>query len=208
MLEPSNWKITQGYGLTPFAKSHPNLYKSFGGIHPGIDFIGDTEIMPFVSGVVTQAGWQDGWGFSVTINDGQYYHLYAHLSKYWVRKGERVSAWETKIGVMGTTGTSFGVHLHYSKYVKTLWIKTYIDPTNDLLFNETNMLIQKHVDKNKKAVEDILNGVTAYGFDKGRQQPYRVTNGAKKYYKTFNELFATEFLFWVESQKADEIPNE
>ena len=47
MLEASNWKITQGYGLTDFAKSHPSYYKSFGGIHPGIDFIGDKEIMPF-----------------------------------------------------------------------------------------------------------------------------------------------------------------
>jgi len=208
MLEASNWKITQGYGLTDFAKSHPSYYKSFGGIHPGIDFIGDRNIMPFVSGTVTQAGWQDGWGFSVTIYDGVYYHIYAHLSKFWVMVGEPVTAWETKIGYMGTTGSSTGIHLHYSKYVKTFWHKTYVDPTNDLLFNETDMLIKRIVDQNKLKLNAWFKGDVAIAFDKGREQPYFIKDSKKTYYRDFNELFLNNFAVWVSSEDSDKIPTK
>lgn len=208
MLQKSNWKITQGYGLTEFAKAHPSYYKSFGGIHPGIDFVGDKEIMPFVTGTVTQAGWQDGWGFSVTIFDGRFYHIYAHLSKYWVRTGDIAIAWETKIGEMGTTGSSTGVHLHYSKYVKVLWQKTYIDPTNDLIFNETDMLIKRIVNDNTKKLSDWQNGNVAIAFDKGREKPYFIKDGHKTYYRDFNELFLNNFATWTTSEDANLIPDK
>jgi len=208
MLESSNWKITQGYGLTEFAKTHPGYYKSFGGIHPGIDFVGDTEIMPFVSGTVTQAGWQEGWGFTVTIYDGRFYHLYAHLAGFFVKRGMPVTAWETKIGNMGSTGISTGVHLHYGKYYKVFWKKIYIDPTDDLIFNEKDMLIKNHVNHNKKNIEDLLNGIKALGFDKGREKPYLIQNGVKQYYRTTEELFASQFCLWVKSSDADKIPNK
>lgn len=42
--------------------------------------------------------------------------LYAHLSRYVVREGERVNAGQV-IGYMGNTGYSFGTHLHWEMFI-------------------------------------------------------------------------------------------
>ena len=84
-------------------------------MHNGVDFAGPrgTAILATADGVVTHAGWQGGFGNTVTIRHAFGIEtLYAHLHSINVRKGQRVSRGD-RIGGMGTTGRSTGVHLHY-----------------------------------------------------------------------------------------------
>ena len=83
--------------------------------HNGVDFAGPrgTAIQTTADGVVTHAGWQGGYGNTVIVRHAFGIEtLYAHLHSINVRKGQRVSRGD-RIGGMGTTGRSTGVHLHY-----------------------------------------------------------------------------------------------
>jgi murein DD-endopeptidase MepM/ murein hydrolase activator NlpD len=54
-----------------------------------------------------------GYGNHIEINHGfGYVTLYAHLSKYKVRAGQKVKRGDV-IGYVGSTGRSEGPHLHY-----------------------------------------------------------------------------------------------
>ena len=83
--------------------------------HNGVDFAGPrgTAIHATADGVVTQAGWHGGYGNTVIVRHAFGIEtLYAHLHSVNVREGQRVSRGD-RIGGMGTTGRSTGVHLHY-----------------------------------------------------------------------------------------------
>ena len=65
------------------------------------------------NGVVTSTGWHGTYGNRVVITHNNGYEtLYAHLSSIDVSVGQTVPQ-GTKIGVMGSTGRSTGVHLHF-----------------------------------------------------------------------------------------------
>ena len=84
-------------------------------LHAGQDFGGarGTAIHATADGTVITAGWQSGYGNLVTIrHDFGFETRYAHLSSIAVSEGQRVSRGE-RIGGMGSTGRSTGVHLHY-----------------------------------------------------------------------------------------------
>lgn len=84
-------------------------------LHAGQDFGGarGTAIHATADGTVVTAGWQSGYGNLVTIrHDFGFETRYAHLSSIAVSEGQRVSRGE-RIGGMGSTGRSTGVHLHY-----------------------------------------------------------------------------------------------
>lgn len=94
------------------------------GYHTGIDYraaVG-TEIFATRRGKVVHAGpnssYGDAYGTCViiqTFHRGRVrQHLYAHLSKVKVRKGQKVSAGEV-VGLGGETGNTFGPHLHYEE---------------------------------------------------------------------------------------------
>ncbi len=56
---------------------------------------------------------QSGYGNHIRIDHGYgYITLYAHLSKYNVRRGQRVKLGDL-IGFVGNTGRSKAPHLHY-----------------------------------------------------------------------------------------------
>lgn len=96
-------RITSGYG------------QRWGRLHAGMDIAGvrDRTIKAADHGKVTTAGWHRGYGNHVIINhDNGYQTLYGHLSSLDVKKGEVVKKGD-KIGVMGSTGNSTGVHLHF-----------------------------------------------------------------------------------------------
>ena len=58
-------------------------------------------------------GWQSAYGRLIKIkHDFGIETRYAHLSKFRVKKGQRVSRGQ-HIGDMGNTGRSTGTHLHY-----------------------------------------------------------------------------------------------
>lgn len=87
----------------------------WGRTHAGIDISGvkDRTIKAADNGKVTTAGWHNGYGNYVIINhDNGYRTLYAHLSSISVKKNQVVAKGE-KLGVMGTTGNSTGIHLHF-----------------------------------------------------------------------------------------------
>ncbi|PLS20720.1 DUF5930 domain-containing protein [Neptunicoccus cionae] len=84
-------------------------------MHKGNDLAGarGTAILATGDGVVTFAGRQSGYGKLVKIRHVRGFETYyAHMSKIRVKSGQRVSRGE-RIGDMGNTGRSTGVHLHY-----------------------------------------------------------------------------------------------
>ena len=92
--------------------------KRWGRVHQGIDIARPSTRSIFVAdnGVVTNVGWHSTYGnrIVVTHNNG-YETLYAHLSSIDVTVGQTVPQ-GTKIGVMGSTGRSTGIHLHFEVY--------------------------------------------------------------------------------------------
>lgn len=89
-------------------------------LHGGVDITGTSskKIFAVQSGVVTVAasGWNGGAGTHVVIDHGNGYKSeYMHLSKYIVKKGQKVDKGQ-QVGIMGCTGSCTGTHLHYTVY--------------------------------------------------------------------------------------------
>lgn len=83
--------------------------------HKGIDFTAaDKNIYAAVGGTVRVVGYDaNGWGRYISIGDeNNLRHLYCHLERATVSEGAKVKAGQL-IGVMGSTGNSTGIHLHY-----------------------------------------------------------------------------------------------
>ncbi len=83
--------------------------------HKGIDFTAkDKNIYSACAGTVRVVAFDaNGWGRYISIGDEKgNRHLYCHLSQALVSEGKKVKAGDV-IGVMGSTGNSTGVHLHY-----------------------------------------------------------------------------------------------
>ncbi len=111
---PLSGKITSGYGY------RKDPFNSGSAFHSGVDIDATygQSVVTTADGVVDHAGWQKGYGETVTIKhkDG-YETLYGHLSKVNVEEGEKVKAGE-EIGYAGSTGRSTGPHLHYELIIK------------------------------------------------------------------------------------------
>ena len=83
--------------------------------HNGIDICGalNTAIKAADGGIVTYAGWMDGYGNYIIIDhENGYQTAYAHCNSIDVAVGDRVTKGE-EIAKMGSTGRSTGVHLHF-----------------------------------------------------------------------------------------------
>lgn len=91
--------------------------------HKGVDIGGSgikgQPIRAAADGTVSIASYNyGGYGYYVMINHGKasdgksYVTLYAHMSKYIVKVGQKVKKGQT-IGYVGTTGASTGYHLHF-----------------------------------------------------------------------------------------------
>jgi murein DD-endopeptidase MepM/ murein hydrolase activator NlpD len=101
--------MTSGYGW----RRHPTSGKSR--MHDGMDFASSvgTPVYATAEGVVTFAGWAGGYGRVIKIQHALGFETrYAHLSKFGVKKGQRVSRGD-RIGDMGNSGRSTGPHVHY-----------------------------------------------------------------------------------------------
>lgn len=88
--------------------------------HAGMDFTSPTGTPVHVTGAgtVIHADWKQGYGKCIIIDHGyDYQTLYAHLSEFKVRKGQKVTRGDI-IGEVGSTGKSTGPHLHYEVHVK------------------------------------------------------------------------------------------
>jgi murein DD-endopeptidase MepM/ murein hydrolase activator NlpD len=103
-------RMASGYGY----RIHP-IYKTRK-MHYGMDFSAKTgtEIYSTGDGVVSKVKRSKrGYGNYVKINHGFGYEtLYAHMSKYIVKRGQKVKRGEV-IGYVGNSGISTAPHLHY-----------------------------------------------------------------------------------------------
>jgi murein DD-endopeptidase MepM/ murein hydrolase activator NlpD len=103
-------RVTSGFS---HARHHPIL----GGLRPhlAVDYgapVG-TPVRAVADGVVTMAGWDGGFGLSISLRHARGYEtMYNHLSRLDVKRGERVRQRQI-IGRVGTTGLSTGPHLDY-----------------------------------------------------------------------------------------------
>jgi murein DD-endopeptidase MepM/ murein hydrolase activator NlpD len=88
-------------------------------MHKGIDIARPSNYMIKAAdnGVVVSAGYDNGGYGNKIIIDHQngYRTMYAHLASITVNVGQTVSR-GSQIGVMGSTGNSTGVHLHFEVY--------------------------------------------------------------------------------------------
>jgi murein DD-endopeptidase MepM/ murein hydrolase activator NlpD len=83
--------------------------------HFGVDYAAviGTPVMAAADGVVTLAGWQEGFGKTVKLRHANGFEtLYGHLSRTFVGAGQRVHQ-GTPIGAVGMTGLATGPHLDY-----------------------------------------------------------------------------------------------
>ena len=103
-------RVASGYGyrIDPFTKIRR--------FHYGMDFTAKrgTPIYATGNGIVKRAdNRSSGYGKHIRIDHGfGYVSLYAHLSKYKVRRGQKVNRGDI-IGYVGNSGRSVGPHLHY-----------------------------------------------------------------------------------------------
>ncbi|MFJ7937598.1 peptidoglycan DD-metalloendopeptidase family protein [Peribacillus sp. NPDC096622] len=90
----------------------------WGKLHKGIDIARPTTrtITAADHGIIETAGNSGGYGNKITINHNNGYRtVYAHLDSIDVKAGQKIEK-GMKIGMMGSTGHSTGVHLHFEIY--------------------------------------------------------------------------------------------
>jgi murein DD-endopeptidase MepM/ murein hydrolase activator NlpD len=110
---------TQGWLSSAFSamRTHPILHLARP--HEGIDVSAPmgSPIEAPAAGVVTDAGWETGYGNTITINHGfGIVTKFAHASKLLVKTGQRVSRGQ-RIALVGNSGLATGPHLHYEVHV-------------------------------------------------------------------------------------------
>jgi murein DD-endopeptidase MepM/ murein hydrolase activator NlpD len=110
---------TQGWLTSAFSsmREHPILH--FARPHEGIDVTAPmgSPIEAPAAGTVTDAGWETGYGNTITIDHGYGIETkFAHCSKLLVRKGQRVARGQ-RIALVGNSGIATGPHLHYEVHV-------------------------------------------------------------------------------------------
>ena len=105
----SKLSLTSNFGV----RSDP--FNGGARMHKGIDIPGPvgTPIYATADGVVSRAGWANGYGNLVQITHGSGMETrYGHMSKLLVASNSYVKRGQI-IGLMGSTGRSTGSHLHY-----------------------------------------------------------------------------------------------
>ena len=106
--------VTSQYGY----RVHP-VTGEVGSFHEGIDLgiPADVKAPAAADGTVTFAGWAGGYGNYIVVEmaDGTSF-AYGHLNDIWVNVGDKVKKGDI-IGLVGSTGTSTGDHMHIEHIV-------------------------------------------------------------------------------------------
>lgn len=128
--EPVDKIVIKGTKVIPSRGTGSFIWPTYGGyissyqgmrwgqFHKGIDIARpyNRTIKAADNGVVVFAGWDGGYGKKIIIDHHNGFRtVYAHLATISVRVGQTVQKGQ-KIGVMGSTGNSTGVHLHFEIY--------------------------------------------------------------------------------------------
>ena len=91
----------------------------WGKLHAGIDLAAPegTPYKAVHAGTVTAAGYNGGYGYSITVKQANGVEvIYAHSRRLLVKAGDKVAAGQV-IGEVGNTGYSYGTHLHLEVHV-------------------------------------------------------------------------------------------
>ena len=102
----AGFSVSQSFGRTSFERFHDGI---------DLDSRSGTTIYAAGAGRVISAsrGWGGGFGNNIVIDHGGGYQtLYGHLSSFTVSSGQYVQQGQM-IGIMGSTGWSTGIHLHF-----------------------------------------------------------------------------------------------
>ncbi len=138
LLPLDDYTFTSPYGIR------------WGKLHAGIDLAAPegTPYKAVHAGTVTAAGYNGGYGYSITVKQANGVEvIYAHSRRLLVKAGDKVTAGQV-IGEVGNTGASYGTHLHVEVHVNGA-------PTDPIPF-----LRDRGVDV-KLQVESVYAGVTA-----------------------------------------------
>jgi murein DD-endopeptidase MepM/ murein hydrolase activator NlpD len=106
---------TEGYLMSKFGwRRHPKTGRK--AFHTGIDishWFPNIEVWASRSGTVTFSGVNQGYGITVIIkHDDHFETMYSHLKIAFPSVNDVVEQGEV-IGIMGATGRTTGVHLHF-----------------------------------------------------------------------------------------------
>ena len=105
----AEYSVTSDFGI----RKHP--LTGIPHLHTGVDLLSETgndNVYPVKSGVVVLAETHSHYGNMVVVrHTNGVESLYAHLAKYMVHVGDKVTP-ETVLGYIGNTGSSTGKHLH------------------------------------------------------------------------------------------------
>lgn len=107
LKDPFRW--TSGFGMRQDPKGWGTR------MHSGSDMAGSygTPIYATADGVVTHAGWSNGYGRLIKVKHAFGIETrYGHLAQIRVEVGQKISRGD-RIGDMGNSGRSTGTHLHY-----------------------------------------------------------------------------------------------
>ncbi len=131
-----DYRITQGYGCTKYARCGRKSGPYNGAPHNGIDMAAGygSPIKAIAEGEIIANGKNDGWGNWVAIKHSNQYNLvsiYSHMSTLsFLQVGTQVYSGQV-IGYEGNTGNVTGSHLHLSVYKDFF---TYINDKKDQLY--------------------------------------------------------------------------
>ncbi|NDJ52355.1 MAG: peptidoglycan DD-metalloendopeptidase family protein [Chloroflexi bacterium] len=105
-----------GTYLNPMGATPYRVTQGFAPWHPGVDLAADRDTPLYASetGVVVFAGFhRQGYGELVILDHGEgWTTYYAHLDTRFVGCGDQISRGQL-VGLMGSTGNSTGLHLHF-----------------------------------------------------------------------------------------------
>lgn len=184
----TNTRITSYYGNREYYYNG-KLIKDF---HHGIDIVPkpcktNEEILAFEDGIihsVQKTGEQNGVGCFVRIkHDNGYYTLYYHLKSNTisVNVGEKVKKGQ-KLGIIGTTGHSTGIHLHFQ--IDKGGNSTSINPY-DYVYNNKQLIEKTGLDKYSD--EQLAQMVWHGYFGNGEERKKKLGNRYNAVQKIVNE---------------------
>lgn len=131
------------------------------GHHTGIDIVSNNKLVyGTCNGVVHRVGYDKYYGNFIVVynNADDTYHWFCHLAKCKVKIGDRINRTKV-IGIMGSTGNSTGVHLHYeirlscNKYDMTSNPAVYIGIPNKVGFYHSD---NYQIDKKQTKISDTV----------------------------------------------------
>jgi murein DD-endopeptidase MepM/ murein hydrolase activator NlpD len=111
-IYPVQGRISSWFG------QRPDPFTGIRNYHNGVDIVNvvGTPILAAMAGRVADTGFNYNYGYYVILqHQGGYQTLYGHMTRFVVRKSQKVGQGE-KIGELGTTGYSTGPHVHFSVF--------------------------------------------------------------------------------------------